>query len=295
MFFLIMIASNIIYSQNDNLLHKLNQLNNKTNPNIKFELNDNVLIIIVFKNNEKVRKDKIYIDDLDVNGIFYDKETKMITIKCISDYCVSRKIYTNGDKKILKNSLFEVKGTDSENKEIVALLREIINLYNANKIVKINNTLEPQVSDLSSNMVDFNFIEIFNKSLSISYYRFFNKNKFSFQLPMTYSFTENYKQIGLSFNYYFYYGEARYYKFGSIDLKQSQVSYFVSPEIYIGSDKNGYFTKYLAEIGVYFQMSNGINVGSSFYFGEFNYLGNVVTTTNNLDYNIKICAGYRFK
>ena len=296
LFFILFFYSVSLAQSNEQIVNTLNLLNSKTKPNIVFSLKNNNLIINVYKNTTHLREDKIYIDDLDVNGIFYDKTSKQITLKCINEYCVNRKIFINGNKKVSKNSSFKFSDDDSLNKEVVDLIRKLITDVNADKIKIVNNTVEKQISDLGQNMLSLNIIDLGYKTLTVNYDRFFSDNKFSFNIPLSIGFSEKLFKTGVSVKYYFYKGEARYYSFGDINLKQSQVSYFVAPDILFGLDKYGTFTEYVGELGIYFQMANGFNISASGYFGGFNYLKTTTTPqkTFDFDYNIRICAGYRF-
>ncbi len=296
-FFLFLFIYNLAFSQNSEQVNNTLQiLNSKTNPKIIFLLKNNELKINIYKETTHLREDKIYIDDLDVNGIFYDKTSKQITLKCINEYCVNRKIFVNNDKKVAKSSSFKFSDNDEKNKEVVNLLRELITEVNAYKLKVVNNTVEKQISDLGNNMFSINLIDLGYKTFTINYDRFFNDNKFSFSIPLSIGISDKLYQTGIAVKYYFNKGEARYYSFGDINLKQSQVSYFVAPNILFGIDKYGSFTKYVGELGIYFQMANGFNISASGYFGGFNYIK--TTTTPNkkfdLDYNLKICVGYRF-
>ncbi len=296
-FFFVLFICNFGFSQNVDKVNKtLQDLNSKTKPKIIFSLKKNLLKINVYKNTTLLREDKIYIDDLDVNGIFYDKKSKQITLKCINEYCVERKIHINGDKKVAKSSTLKFSDNDTLNIRVVNLLRNLITDVNNDKIKIVNNTVENQVSDLGNNMLSVNVIDLGYKIFTINYDMFFSNNKYSFSFPLSYGFVDKYFQLGVSLKYYFYKGEARYYSFGNINLKQSQISYFVAPDFLFGYDRLGNFIKYLGEIGLYFQMSNGLSFSVSGYLGGYNYLK---TTTTNLkskyiDYNIKICVGYRF-
>ena len=286
----------LIFGQNtNNLEQSLSSLNNKFNGKAKFSIISEQLILKIYSNNELIRTDKIYFDDLSPNGVFYDKEYKTITIKCASDYCVDRKLFKDRAKKIAQSSSIPVIFDDEKIKDIVSELRNVINEFHQQNLVVVDNTEIKQISDLTNHLISTNILFLAKKNLSVNYEYITNNNKIGIQIPLLYAFSGETFMLGFTAKFYKNL-EPGLYKFGDLELGKGMTSFFIGPQILNWGKTGGNHISALADIGVSFQLANGFNLSSDFAIGGAKYykIKTTVTDEQFLDYYLNINFGWRF-